>query len=59
MNALKEMFLGSRTRKARSGGTRVLVVEEEGVLTAIVVDKVRGVVRIPIGTVDPPAPAVR
>ena len=52
MGALKEMIFGSKTRKARSGATRVMVVEEGGMLTAIVVDKVRGVVRIPIGAVD-------
>jgi hypothetical protein len=43
-----------KARKARSGSTRVVVVEIEGTLTAIVEDEYRGVVRIPLGTIDPP-----
>jgi len=43
-----------KDRIARSGSTRVVVVEIEGKLTAIVRDEYRGVVEIPLGTVDPP-----
>jgi hypothetical protein len=54
MRIMKESILARKARKAQSGTTRVMVIEEEGELTAIVVDKMRGVVRIPLGTVDPP-----
>jgi hypothetical protein len=54
MRIMKESVRASKARKAQSGKTRVVVIEEQGELTAIVVDKMRGVVRIPLGTVDPP-----
>jgi hypothetical protein len=54
MRILRDSILARKARKARSGKTQVLVIEEEGELTAIVVDEMRGVVRIPLGTVDPP-----
>ena len=38
-----------KQRKTASGEVRVVVIEEAGELTAIVVDKMRGVVRIPLG----------
>jgi chemotaxis signal transduction protein len=41
-----------KTRQAETPDTRVIVVEEGGELTAIVVDKVRGVVHIPLGSAD-------
>jgi hypothetical protein len=44
---------GLKERRARSGDTRVVVVERGGTLMAIVEDKYRGTVRIPLGTVDP------
>jgi len=53
MDGLKEAVFGTKTRKARSGSTRVTVVEEKGTLFAIVADKYRGEVRIPLGDVDP------
>ncbi len=56
---MKEMIFDSKARKASSGGTRVVVVEDAGELVAIVVDKIRGVVRIPIGTIDQPAASER
>ncbi len=43
-------------RKAVFGEPHVVVVEEPGQLVAIVEDEVRGVTRIPIGTVDPQRP---
>jgi hypothetical protein len=49
----KNMISARKARKARSGKTRVVVIEEAGELTAIVMDKTRGIVRIPLGTVDP------
>jgi len=50
----KEGMRARKARKAQSGKTRVVVIEEEGELTAIIVDKMRGIVRIPLGSVDPP-----
>ncbi|HEY9593947.1 MAG TPA: hypothetical protein VHE79_05690 [Spirochaetia bacterium] len=44
---------GGGARTARSAGTKVTVVEEQGELVAIVVDKTHGVVRIPLGEIDP------
>ena len=44
---------GGSARTARCAGTKVTVVEEKGELVAIVVDKTRGVVRIPLGSIDP------
>jgi len=41
-----------KKRLAKAGDTRVIVVEEAGGLTAIVVDKVRGVIHIPLGAAD-------
>jgi chemotaxis signal transduction protein len=52
MNGLRRRNTTKR-REAASGDTRVIVVEEQGILTAIVVDKIRGMIRIPIGEVDP------
>jgi chemotaxis signal transduction protein len=52
MNGLKRRDPAKR-REAAAGDTRVIVVEEAGLLTAIVVDKIRGVIHIPIGEVDP------
>ncbi len=42
---------GSTAKKGKtaSGDVKVVVIEEAGELTAIVVDKIRGVVRIPLG----------
>jgi chemotaxis signal transduction protein len=54
MRILKESIRARKARKTQSGKTQVLVIEEDGELTAIIVDKMRGVVRIPLGTVDPP-----
>jgi chemotaxis signal transduction protein len=54
MRIMRESIRARKARRAQSGKTRVVVIEEEGELTAIVVDKMRGVVRIPLGTVDPP-----
>jgi chemotaxis signal transduction protein len=42
----------TKRRVAAAGETRVIVVEQGGILTAIVVDKIRGVIHIPIGEVD-------
>jgi hypothetical protein len=54
---MKASMNARKARKARSGKTSVVVIEEAGELTAIVIDKARGVVRIPLGTVDPPLSA--
>jgi chemotaxis signal transduction protein len=43
----------TKKRMAAAGDTQVIVVEERGILTAIVMDKIRGMIRIPIGEVDP------
>jgi hypothetical protein len=53
MSSLKEAIRSLKTRKSRSGNTRVTVVEMRGELVAIVADKYRGEVRIPLGMVDP------
>jgi hypothetical protein len=45
-----------KKRQVETADTRVIVVEEAGELTAIVVDKVRGVIHIPLGTADPVPP---
>ncbi len=42
-----------KARKATSGDTQVFVVEDSGELVAVVVDKQRGVVRIPLGATGP------
>ena len=61
--SMKSPFLNrnsrSKSRKARSGSTRVVVVEVEGRLMAIVQDQYRGVVEIPLGTIDPPISLAR
>ena len=61
--SMKSPFLDKHTRtkarQARSGSTRVVVVEVDGRLMAIVQDRYRGVVEIPLGTVDPPIPLAR
>jgi len=41
-------------REATAGDTRVTVVEAEGKLVAIVKDRLRGTVRITLGTLQPP-----
>ena len=41
-------------RKVMAGDTRVTVVETEGKLVAIVKDRLRGTVRITLGTLQPP-----
>ncbi len=43
-------------RKAALSEPHVVVVEEAGQLVAIVEDEIRGVTRIPIGSVDPRGP---
>ena len=55
---MKGLRAGEETRKrqVKAGATRVIVVEEGGELTAIVVDKVRGVIHVPLGSVDPLPP---
>jgi hypothetical protein len=55
MNIAREMLRTATARKASSGGTTVVVVEEGGELVAIVADRIRGEVRIPLGTVERPA----
>jgi len=42
------------TRNASAGETRVTVVEQDGKLVAIVKDRLRGTVRITLGTIQPP-----
>ncbi len=39
----------AKKRKTASGDVQVVVIEEAGELTAIVMDKMRGMVRIPLG----------
>ena len=41
-------------RQAVSGGTWVTVVEDGGQLGAIVKDKLRGTVKVPLGRAQPP-----
>jgi hypothetical protein len=50
--------LGQRrkARKAVADDTQVFVVEDSGKLVAIVVDKQRGVTRIPLGATAPQQP---
>jgi hypothetical protein len=48
-----------KTRRAKAGDARVIVVEKEGILTAIVIDRSRGAVEIPLGPVDASAALVR
>jgi hypothetical protein len=43
------------TRHATAGGTRITVVDVDGEIVAIVKDRLRGTVRITLGTVQPPA----
>jgi hypothetical protein len=42
-----------KMRRVAAGAPGVIVVEEGGVLTAIVMDDQREPVRIPLGSVDP------
>jgi hypothetical protein len=58
MKRSKETMRAWKQRKARAGSTKVVVIEDDGELTAIVVDRYRGIVRIPLGTVDPPLAAL-
>ena len=44
----------ARQRQAVSGGTWVTVVEDGGQLVAIVKDKLRGTVKVPLGRAQPP-----
>ena len=41
-------------RRVTAGDTRITVVEAEGKLVAIVKDRLRGTVRITLGTMQPP-----
>ncbi len=57
MKTLTKMIHTTGTRRVTADKTRVVVFEEGIMLTAIVMDNIRGTVRIPLGEVDRPESA--